>query len=215
MARSLHTQKLVLRAERRLARPYSKRRSEALILSGRAKDSAVTAPLCLPIRMCRPQPGLYHPITRQDIEATVRLLGPASIYGLKSIQLRSEPAIREEGIVFAEYSVSADILLYALPTDEWHVPFLLAASDLEAFQRFGAHIEADIDRTITTVRWSRHQLKRYCSIEVLAHELGHHAVQRRRGIFGKPACRTKDHERLADLYCVRALQVAKENAICE
>jgi hypothetical protein len=215
MARSLHTQKLELRAVRRLARPYSKRRSEAALLSGRTGGSKANAPSRLPIGVHRHQTRLCHPLNRQDISSLAELLGPVAIYGLKSIQLRREPAIRTEGIVFAEYALSADIFLYALPTGPWNLPFPLAPTDCAAFRRYGALVESNVNRNTTMVSWPLNCLKRYLLYEVLAHELGHHAVQRSRGKLATSVCRTRDHEALAERYTSRALHLAEERRSCE
>ncbi|HLK55076.1 MAG TPA: hypothetical protein VKU00_00840, partial [Chthonomonadaceae bacterium] len=69
MSRSLHTQKLEQRAERRLARPHSRRRDEAALLAGRNGQEA-EAPMLerrLPIRVQKPLPGTLHPLTSRDI----------------------------------------------------------------------------------------------------------------------------------------------------
>jgi len=185
------------------------------LLSGRTGGRTVDEWPRLPILVCRTQPGMSHPLTRRDVEAMIVLLRPVSIYGVKSVQLRPEPAIRAEGIVFGEYALSGDISLYALPTADWTLPYLLAPGDVAAFRRYGAKLEVDLDRDVTHVHWPPGRLKSYCLYEVLAHELGHHAVQRRRGVAGRAVCRRKDHEALAELYSRRALQATKERTICE
>src|SRR5690348_2056359 len=99
MARSLHTQKLELRAVRRLARPYSKRREEAARAFGRTDRGAADAWLRPPVTTQRPQPGHAHYLAARDIESLLETLGPASLYGMRSIRLRSEPAVRTDGIL--------------------------------------------------------------------------------------------------------------------
>ncbi len=222
MSRSLNTQKLKERALRRLVRPHGKRREDGDRLSGRRRGNAVhvrqrlpisiqksasvgeqassegAVPLRLAITKQKPLPGTHYPITLQDIRDLLAALGPVSTYGLKSVRLRQEGAVRREGIVFAEYGLSGDITLFALPASPWWLPFLLTAEDSASFERYGAHIEADSRLETTTVAWSPDGLRQFTLYEVLAHELGHHLLQRTRGTKAK-VCRHGDHERRADL----------------
>jgi hypothetical protein len=210
MARSLHTQKLELRAERRLARPYSKRRSEAARVFGWSQCAAADTSLSLPISIQRPPPGLTHPLTQRDIRSLIEGFGPLSIYGLRSIRLRSESAILADGIVFGEYALPGGIHLYSLPEGDWNLPFLLLPQDRAAFRRHGAQIEIDVHRGQTSVTWHEQGLKQYLLYDVLAHEFGHHAVQRRCGKFLATTCRKSDHEAQADLYGMRSRRMTEE-----
>src|SRR5258706_6314306 len=101
MPRSLHTQKLEVRALRRLARPYSGRRHEAGFLSGRNGTAQAAIFARLRIDWKRPSSGMMHSLTIKEVRAFLELIGPASIYGLKAIRFRQESAIRENGIVLA------------------------------------------------------------------------------------------------------------------
>src|SRR5947209_7183216 len=91
MSRSLHTQKLTVRALRRLARPYGKRREDAVRISGRKPVDAVpdqpqlsiarkgtapgdeqapsdrAVPLRLSITRQKSLPGSWYPVSPQDI----------------------------------------------------------------------------------------------------------------------------------------------------
>lgn len=215
MARSLHTQKLELRAARRLARPYSKRRTEAALLSGRTGDRRSLPAPRPPIIAPKPPVGTDHFLKPRDIRSFVGHLDPTALYGVKSIRLRSEPAIRNEGIVFGEYAPKGEIHLYALPRGEWRLPFVPALKDRAAFRRFGATVECDFEKGAARVVWPVDGLKRYLLYEVLAHELGHHALQRRRGKFVRPVCRRREHEAYAELCARRALSRIEASKTCE
>jgi hypothetical protein len=205
-----------------LARPYSKRRDEAACLSGRQRQSGEPTPHLPPgvrrtrrslrrlrIKTQKPLPGMRHPLAARDIHALLEILGPASIYRLKSIRLRQESAVRAEGIVFAEYVAPGEIHLYAVPELPWRLPFLLYAEDREAFARYGARLKTDLEREQTTVTWSVDGLKRFALQEVLAHELGHHLLQHHKGKRTVMLCRRSDHEKRADLQSRRVLQILR------
>jgi hypothetical protein len=202
MSRSLHTQKLILRAARRLARPYSKRRSEAAYLTGRpGEDTAQRGPgKRLRIQTHKPLPGTLHPLSAQDIRKRLEVLGPAAVYGLKSIRLRRESAFLGRSLVFAEYALSGDIDLYAVPSPPWYLPFMLSPEDRIAFMRHGARVRVDDRMQQTTVEWTLSSLKSFYLYEVLAHELGHHRLQYHKGKRKVLLCRRSDHEKRAELY---------------
>lgn len=208
MSRSLHTQKLECRAERRLARPYSKRCTEAAYLDGSApKPKTPDMPWRLRIRNSKPLPGMQPLLTVRDIMALLDPLGPTALYGLKAIRLRRENAIRLEGVVFAEYLPGGEIHLYAVPTLPWRLPFLLAPADQELFLRYGASIAEHPQRLMTTIHWNAATLKRFALYGVLAHELGHHLLQHHGGKRKVMFCRRSDHEQRADLESHRILNV--------
>lgn len=236
MSRSLHTQKLSVRAVRRLARPFSKRRDEARYLDGThnketnvvrlrgvssrrvPKVEAASTRVHIaahgrPVILNRkPHRGLWHVLTPADIRAYLAALGPACMYGLRTLCLRSESAMRPAGVVFAEYSLCGDIYIYALPGLLWRLPYHLAPEDIEAFKLYGASVLSDVASNWTTVRWSAEGLREFALHEVLAHELGHHMLQRKKGKQYTLVCRRGDHERLADLFSRRALKQARGGA---
>lgn len=212
MSRSLHTQKLSVRAQRRLERPYSKRREEARRLSGRehgTQQAPIALPRRHPVQTRKAPPGMQHPLALRDIQALIERLGPASLYGLKTIRFRPESALRAEGIVFAEYAPPGEIHLYTLPASPWRLSFLLTAEDREAFEGYDARLEIDLDREQTTIYWSADGLKRFMLYEVLAHELGHHLLQHHKGKRKATLCRRSDHEKRADLQSRRAQKMAE------
>ena len=204
MSRSLHTQKLSARALRRMVRPRSKRREEAGFLSGRKRATADDALPRLTIFVQKPLPGMRHAVTPRDVRDVFVRLGPASTYGLKCVRLRQECALQSAGIVFGEYLLIGEIYLYSLPDLPWHLPYLLAARDIAAFERFGACIASRADARTTTIAWNSDGQREFVLSEVLAHELGHHLLQRGKGKRKAVVCRRSDHERRADLQCRRA-----------
>ena len=206
MSRSLHTQKLDVRALRRISRPFGKRRREADFLCGRVAVKSAVGPKRLTIKVQKPLPGMLHGVSCRQIHDFLDRLGPAARYGLKSIQCRQESAIRTEGIVFAEYIIGGELRLYSLPVSPWLLPFLLHAADRDVFQRYGAQIAEDEERERTIVRWSAPGLTKYCLLEVLAHEIGHHLLQYHHGKRPAPICRRADHEKRADLQSRRVKQ---------
>ena len=205
MSRSLHTQKLELRAARRLARPYVGRRADAALLTGQAMPSlSDSAPeRRLPIRAQKPLPGTLHPLNPRDIRGLIEALGPASLYGIPCIRLRRECGVTPQGIVFGEYLLSGEIHLYAVPSLTWKLPYLLQDSNLAAFVRHGCHCEVEEEIERTTLIWSLSGLRTYYLYEVLAHELGHHLLQYHKGKRSATLCRRADHEKWADLHSSR------------
>jgi hypothetical protein len=209
VSRSLHTQKLDVRAERRLDRPYSKRQAEADRLSGRdVRYSAATS--CRPrIEWQKPLSGTWQPLKVRDVRTFLKSLGPPAAYGLRVIRLKRESAFSAEGIVFAEYVMPGEIRLYSVPANPWELPFILACADRAAFERHGARVEVDFAQEQTTVRWSADGLKQFVLYEVLAHELGHHMLQYRKGKRTEAVCRWSDHERRAHLHSPRAFKTVR------
>lgn len=199
MSRSLHTQKLERRAERRLQRPRSKRRTEGMLLSGRLAPAAAAARHGRIIGERKPPKGLHFPVTPCDIRSFLRDLGPATLYGIRSIRFRAESAVVRSGIVFAEYVIPGEIHIYALPVTPWRLPFTLGPEDITAFAAYGARVKTDRERERTEVLWTAGDLRRYLLHEVLAHELGHHLLQYHKGKLPATICRRADHELRAEL----------------
>lgn len=170
-------------------------------------DAQKPPQLIAPIEVQKPLPRLHHPVSVRDVRALLGRLGPTASYGLKSIRLRREAALRPEGIVFAEYAVPGRIDLFALPECPWRLPFQLHAIDRAAFEMYGAHIEIDNPGGFTIVYWGEAGLARFVLTEVLAHELGHHLFQHHRGKRSAKLCRHSDHERRADLHSRRVRKI--------
>jgi len=209
MARSLHTQRLEQRAARRIARPYSKRSTEGVALSGKGRAEPTSSPTGkrLPIKIQKPLSGTLHPLHRRDIRDFLATLGPTSTYGLKAISLRQQSACEDGSLTFAEYVAPGEICLYAAPQSPWKLPFIPSQQDLAAFTRHGARIMIDRQLNQTTVTWEPSNLKAFYLVEALAHEIGHHLLQYHKGKRSAVLCRQSDHEIRADLQSRRAVSV--------
>src|SRR5258708_5635284 len=160
MSRSLHTQKLDLRAQRRLARPHSKRREEAGYLSGRNGTALASTLARLLIETKKCLPGMLHPLTIREVRAFLAILGPASIYGLRAIRFRRESAVRAKGIVFAEYLMPGELQVFATPASPWRLPFMLADAHRLVLERYCARVHTGTEKVHTTANCCVNHLKR-------------------------------------------------------
>lgn len=208
MSRSLHTQKLSRRAARRLANPYATRLEGAARLSGRrpvrtCDAGAVQGPR---IEVSRPVAGAVQPVTVTLLREWLAALGPASCYGLKAIRLRAETAVAATGIVFAEYALPGEIVLFAVPESPWRLPFVVSSGDAVLFRSFGARVDSRAHGSLVT--WPDGGLAAFYRWEVLSHELGHHALQQRKRR-RNPVARRADHGSAARLFAVRAWRAAR------
>ena len=215
MSRSLHTQKLEIRAGRRSVRPFSHRREEAEYLSGRKKSGTLLHSLRISIKSQKPLPGLCHAVTPREIRSFLIRLGHASYYRLRAINIRRECGFRPTGIVFAEYAVPDEIQLFALPQLPWSLPFLLSVVDFNLFESYGASLVVDHVREYTVITWSPSGLQQFVLCEVLAHELGHHLLQTRKSQGSRSRYRTSDHEKRAGLYAMRANRILARSAVSD
>src|SRR5436309_1572876 len=103
MSRTLHTQKLSLRAARRMARPFASRRADSARWAAQG-GAGLTCEIGFPIiRRSPPVAGCLHPLTPRDVRDLARILGPECFYGIKTIRMRSESVLGKDGLVFAEY----------------------------------------------------------------------------------------------------------------
>jgi hypothetical protein len=204
MSRSLHTQKLELRAARRLARPDARRREAGLLLAGRV-TAGPARERRLRIVAARPLPGLIHPLHAAQLR---ELLTPEQRYGLRLVRLRRDTGFSAAGLVFAEYVLPGEIHLYPVPAPPWRLAFLPADADRAAFLRHGATVTGD--GLHVTVAWTAEALSAFYAGEVLAHELGHHRLQHGRAKRYFACCRRADHERRAALHARRLEPVAAE-----
>ncbi len=211
MSRTLHTQPLTLRAERRLTWPQATRRTDALRLSGRSEigTSAIKKEVLIVVQ--RPLPGEHHPLPRQEIRAFAHQLGPQAIYGLKTIRLCRRSALHLDRLILGEYCVPNEVRLYSVPQSPWHLPFLLPEDAQQTMRRYGAQIANDPLRNRSTVTWADADLKQFYVCEVLAHEIGHHLLQHNRGKRPVTICRRRDHERWAENHSRRTALKQKED----
>ena len=142
-------------------------------------------------------------------------IGTEFRYKLRSIRISQASAVRLKGIVFAEYVVPGEIHVFSVPELPWSLPFLLRDADRKAFERYGARLDVDLAREITTVNWSLAGLRIFVLYEVLAHELGHHLLQAHRGKRIGTVCRRSDHERRAELQSRRVKRAYGIDFQCE
>jgi hypothetical protein len=207
MSRSLHTQKYSCRAERRLARPTSRRSREALHLSGRGAKQVPQASPQLNVRLVRPQSGYFHPVSPSEIRCFLASIGSLAIYGLRAITLHGECPWKDQNILLGEYRLPGEIILYAVPSAPWELDFLPANEDLKAFQRHCQEIQINMRLQRVALHWQPEELRRFYLFEVLAHELGHHLKQYRSGKPSQPCCRLSEHEIWAELFRLRVSQL--------
>jgi len=199
MSRSLHTQKLRLRAQRRVLRPHSKRRDEAHYLTGRQQQDVVLFPLPK-IEVCPIPPNFCHPLTVQEIRDFLVILGPVSYYSLQKIVLRSDPV--RTSLVLGAYRLPGIIDIFAVPSSGWQLSFIPTSEELGVLRRY-AQVELDQFRGETRIVWTAAQRKAFYLWEVLAHELSHHHLQRKHNQLQRPVCRAWEHERAATLLTQR------------
>ncbi len=216
ISRSLHTQHITERATRRLLRPHSARYAEAALLSGREthfRPVTIAADTDAPVRLSggpritthKPLPDLVLPLCPSDVRRFFAILGPASLYGLRRVRLRQQCLFTPQGVTFAEYTLGGAIDIYAVPPSPWRLAFVPCDSDLRAFTRHAARLDVETTARRTTVWWEPDGLLAFFLFEVLAHEIGHHVLQRDRGRQSTPACRRADHEACADTYARRVV----------
>jgi hypothetical protein len=210
LARSLHTQKYNLRSARRLARPFSRRAEEALRLHSRHRRNDGDVSPRTTIRIRRLQSGCVHPLSRAEIDHFLTLVGPENRYGLTEIVLRQECPWSVRRMLFGEYRPPGLILLYAVPAPPWQLDFLPEPQALAALARHcpGLVVERALQRLV--VPWTMDALKRFLLLEVLAHELGHHLLHKRRGRHG----RVTDHEARAELHRRRLAALLAQQPPC-
>jgi hypothetical protein len=217
MSRSLHTQKLELRAQRRIHAPYAARREDGARLSGRASTARFAAaqpvgsarPVAIYVQ--RPAPGCLHPLRPAEVRDWLEQAGFAPRYGLRLIRMRHECGLQRAGMVFGEYVAPGEIHLYPVPAPPWRLPFLLSSHDLAAFVRHGAEVTADAVLRRTHVAWPGSSLRDYALLEILAHELGHHLLQHNAGKRTAQVRRREDHERFADMVSRRMAAQLQRN----
>lgn len=214
MSRSLHTQQIDARAARRIADPYRTRAEDAGLLCGRGAVMRFCPPPSKGVRVSASKavPGALQPLTAADVRLSLTALGPAPVYRLRAVRIRSETCLRADGMTFGEYSAPGDIHLFSVPQSPWRLPFLLLAEDIALFTRYGARIREDHAAGRTVVAWERSGLRAFYLFEVLTHELGHHMLQSARGGKRATVCRCADNERRAEIYVRRVLR-ARRSAV--
>lgn len=147
--------------------------------------------------------GFFHPATRADVLALLRLTGAECIYGLRAVRLSVAPRADGQELRFGRLIVPGVIILYAQPAPPWVLPGLLPAGEQDRLGRAGAEIVQAGGGTQTIVAWPGDTLRRFMLFDVLLHEIGHHVLQHERRAPARRIVRTRDHEAFADRFARR------------
>ncbi len=217
MARSVHTRPRSILAPARLRSPYAghgatdrrrlyrdRRRLKEQGISVHESPGGISTSSEWLLRVIESglPPGWCHPLCRAEIVAALRQLGPEVSYGLRSIELRDPPSAPGQ-LIFGQLVVPGRILLFAQPCAPWAIPGTLPSRDIDRMTRAGAVVEVVDSGVQTIVDWPGDSLRDFFLFDVLMHELGHHVIQQYTGKRRARVMRTKDHERIADLFVRR------------
>ncbi len=91
--------------------------------------------------------------------------------------------------LFGRLVAPGRIALYDQPPPPWRLAFALPPEERARLGAAGAGIDEQ-----GVVSWPGDTLRRFMLGHVLAHELGHHALQHERRLRTKRAARTREHE---------------------
>lgn len=212
MARSVHTDPIDIRAARRLATPHAprshgdsyrmRRRAGRATWHGTSLDdprqTSVRPTTRLRIIRHAPGSGHTHPIGQAEVRRLLYQLPPRYRYKLQAIELRPAPSRRPHcALLLGRLLLPGRILLYAQPCSPWLLGGLLADDERALLMRAGALVSVDRRSCLTVVEWPGHSLRDFMLLDVLLHELAHHALQVRRARSIMPAARKGDHEAVA------------------
>ena len=212
MARSVHTDPIDIRAARRLAAPHAPRGlgdsrnwhrpGRGTTWHGASSHNPRQAPVRptgrLRIVQHAPGDGHTHPAGYADIRQLMDTLPPRYWYKLPVIELRPAPPRRPRGALpLGRLLLPGRIVLYAQPHSPWLLAGLLADDERARLTRAGALLSVDWRSCLTVVEWPGHSLHDFMLLDVLLHELAHHALQVRRARSIMPAARKGDHEAVA------------------
>jgi hypothetical protein len=197
MSDSLHTQPRRLRAPRRVRAPFEPRRRD---LGSVTVQPAVPNPR---VHVSRPPAGFFHPATRADVVALLRLAGEECTYGLRAVRLAVVGCAPGERLLFGRLIVPGEVVLYAQPDPPWTLSGRIPGGEEGRLRRAGAAISLDSSGLQTIIAWPEDTLRRFMLFDVLLHELGHHVLQHERRAPAGRIVRTRDHEALADRFARR------------
>ena len=146
----------------------------------------------------RLHPGYVHPVNRTEVIGLLRFLGPRCTYGLRSVELVSSPDVPTTArVLLGRLLVPGRIQLYAQPASPWVLPGSLHHAEAERLARAGALVQFADGGSQTVVSWPGRTLRDFMLLDVLLHELAHHAIQQDNWKWATRAARTSDHEALA------------------
>jgi len=231
MARSVHTDPIDIRAARRLAAPDAPRgfgdsrnwhrQGRRATWHGASLHSPRQAPIrpATRLRIIRHAPGSdhTHPVGRAEVRRLLNQLPPRYRYKLHAIELRPAPSRRPHGALpLGRLLLPGRIVLYAQPRSPWLLAGLLADDERARLTHAGALVSVDRRSCLTVVEWPGHSLRDFMLLDVLLHELAHHALQVRCARSTTPAARTRDHEAVAEVLgrreATRRARAARERA---
>ena len=231
MARSVHTDPIDIRAARRLAAPDAPRgHGDSRCMHRRARGATwhgaslhtprqASARPATRLRIIQHAPGdgHTHPAGYADIRRLMGTLPPLYWYKLHAIELRPAPSRRPHGALpLGRLLLPGRIVLYAQPSSPWLLAGLLADDERARLTHAGALVSVDRRSCLTVVDWPGHSLRDFMLLDVLLHELAHHALQVRRARSTMSAARTRDHEAVAEVLgrreATRRARAARERA---
>jgi hypothetical protein len=145
----------------------------------------------------RPAAGRSHPAGVGDIRFALDRFGPAAYYGVRLIEL--VPArTADDGVIFGRLVGPGHIELYDQLPSPWRLGRELTDRERARLAAAGADVS-----TPGVVAWPERTLRAFMLGHVLAHELGHHALQHERRMRGQRGARTSEHEARAELVAAR------------
>lgn len=149
------------------------------------------------MRARRPSVGRHHPASVADVRSALKLFGAEFYYGVGMVELRPAPP---EGrrLLLGRLIGPGQIVLYDQPRSPWRLGFPLGHNERERLRGAGAKVDG-----LGVVSWPGDTLRDFMLGHVLAHELGHHALQHERRLRGERAARTRDHEARAEAIAAR------------
>jgi hypothetical protein len=147
----------------------------------------------------RPPAGLHHPLDVAAVRAVLHALGPVASYGLRSVELTVPPG--RGGLALGRLVVPGRVLLYAQPHPPWVLPGRLRPDDRDRLEAAGAVVTDGAGRVV--VDWPGDSLRDLFALDVLPHELAHHALQHERTRAAVRGMRTRDHEAAAETLAAR------------
>ena len=211
MARSVHTDPIDIRAARRLAAPHASRsyadsrrmhrRAGRATWHGTSLDdpwrTSARPKTRLRIIQHAPGSGHTHPAMHAEVRRLLDQLPPRYRYKLRAIELRPAPSRPQGALPLGRLLLPGRILLYAQPRSPWLLAGLLADDERARLRRAGALLSVDRRSCLTVVEWPGRSLCDFMLLDVLLHELAHHALQVRRARSITPAARMRDHEAVA------------------
>ncbi len=122
----------------------------------------------------------------------MKVFGGEAYYGVELVELVPAPVLSER-LPLGRLVAPGRIVLYDQAPSPWRLGFALPPAERARLRAAGAVLEQQ-----GVVSWPGDTLRRFMLLHVLAHELGHHALQHERRLRGERAARTREHEARAE-----------------